>query len=884
VTGSPRRVVVLLGGQTVLLGLAMAVLVVSATSVFLTEFGAALLPYVYMVVAVAGVVLSTLMARAGRVWSLARLGTTVVGAYAVLVTVAWLVLELADAPWVTFLLVVLFSLSIPTGFVVIGSQAVRLLDVRQMKAHFPRVAAGFSIGFAIGGVAAAALVEPLGGPESLLVVEVAVAVGLLALVAFTASQYPEHLRTSPAPSASRRHATPSLRSLARNRLVVLVLGYQMLSSTAGQLLDYTVWQGAAERFPDPDDLARFLGLFGAVINVVSITFVFLVAGWLLSRFGLRLGLALNPAAVLLLLLLTAATGAALGPAALIFFVLVCVQQVVDIACTDGTTRGSLGATYQALPPGERLAAQTRVEGAGVPLALGLAGIILVVVDLLDLGIVAVVVIALALTVVWLVLAVLAYREYGVNLRRSLARRAWDPVALRVDDEASRAALRDMLESRELTDLAVALDVLADSTDPSLTQHVRHLLDDPDPARQIVAIQSAGRAGVRALTADLLAVAADRSRPAAVRAVAARVSGHLGADPDVLALMLADDDRDVRYGAAAGLLDAPGIVGRQAHSVLNEPLVKPSGETPSVLAVLTAAPHPTMVRPLVGLARRDLPLAGLADALAAHASGASSEPMMEAARQALSSTGTDWCRAASRVVRALGETGPAGARRLLLDHLDHHDRDVADAVLQALSIAASATGTDDPALTTALATEYERVGRLVAARATGSEGAPLRRALDDELDRSRERVVLLLGIQHEPAAIRQAARALASSNSRPLALETLEVTMGRHEARRVVALLDPLTSEDDRRQWLAAGMAETDWVQDMLDDPDRRWLDPWLQACAFDEMARLDPVAARDRAGLLMASTNPVLAETARSILARSVPPLDGTALNGRALL
>lgn len=46
----------------------MAVLVVSATSVFLTEFGAALLPHVYMVVAVAGVALSTLMARAGRRW------------------------------------------------------------------------------------------------------------------------------------------------------------------------------------------------------------------------------------------------------------------------------------------------------------------------------------------------------------------------------------------------------------------------------------------------------------------------------------------------------------------------------------------------------------------------------------------------------------------------------------------------------------------------------------------------------------------------------------------------------------------------------------------------------------------------------------------------
>ena len=77
-----------------------------------------------------------------------------------------------DGLWVTFPLLVLFPLSIPIGFVLVGTQAGRLLDVRQMKAHFPRIAAGFSVGFALGGLAAALLVSPLGGPRNLLAVDV----------------------------------------------------------------------------------------------------------------------------------------------------------------------------------------------------------------------------------------------------------------------------------------------------------------------------------------------------------------------------------------------------------------------------------------------------------------------------------------------------------------------------------------------------------------------------------------------------------------------------------------------------------------------------------------------------------------------------------------
>ena len=211
------------------------------------------------------------MARAQRRWSLAHVTSVVLASYCLLVGAAWAALSLADASWVTFPLVVLFPLAIPVGFVLIGTQAGRLLDVRQMKSHFPRVVAGFSVGFAIGGLAAARLVAPLGGPANLLGLGVAAGLLMLGLSVLTARRYPTELATHPPQRQARRlgdGAAPSVsaRTLFRNRMVVLIFGYQLLSAAVTQLLDYLVWERAAARYPDPTDLARFLGAFGRGVD------------------------------------------------------------------------------------------------------------------------------------------------------------------------------------------------------------------------------------------------------------------------------------------------------------------------------------------------------------------------------------------------------------------------------------------------------------------------------------------------------------------------------------------------------------------------------------------------------------------------------------------
>ncbi|MGH3506566.1 MAG: hypothetical protein ACRDO2_05110, partial [Nocardioidaceae bacterium] len=795
-----RSRLLLLGGQTVSLGLMMAFLVVPASSLFLVEYGADALPYAYLAVAVAGVAVSAAMTRAQRIWTLPRVSSTLLVIYILLVASAWALLVSSDAVWVTFPLVVLFPLSIPLGFVVVGTQAGRLLDIRQMKSSFPRIAAGFSVGFALGGLAAAALVRILDGPRHLLAVDVVAALMFLVLVGETSRRFPAQLRGRPEPIPPPVVDDVQVERPRGQRLMLLIFGYQLLSAAVTQLLDFMVWERAAARYADPSDLAEFLGVFGAIINVVSVAFVVLVAGWLLTRYGLSLGLAANPAGVLALLVASTVLGLATGIGSLAFFVLVCAQQVVDISFTDGTTRASINATYQALPVRERLAAQTRIEGAGVPLALGFVGILLIGYDALGLDVLALVAFTLVLGVGWLVMAFLAYREYGVNLRASLVERAWDPVSLRLDDEASRAVVEEMIGSADVRDVRIAVDLLVEARTPILSEQLMALLATTDPERQRIGVEGAARTGSPDLARPLCVLALDESAPTALRGLAARVAAGLAPGSADLVTLAREGTGPVRLAALAAVAAADGSDGESARVACVTALTSSDpDDVRAALMAITSTPHPAFASALVELCALPTAPPELAEALVAHA-----DHLVAPAAAALEPVGSGASPARLRLIAALGAAGTPAAHELLAEHVQHQDREVAGAVVSALR-ASGARLADRPAdVEAAVRAEVSRLREaLEALEALAELGedapGPLSRALRDDVAGSQTRIVDLFGLLHDRHVLARAVARLGASaeSERGLALETLEVTLGRAHAGLVVVAVDPVLADGER---------------------------------------------------------------------------------------
>jgi hypothetical protein len=225
---APRRVIALLGGQAFAFGLSESLLLIVANAIFLDAYGSKWLPLTYVGIAVVGTLAAAGVARTVRRWPLPRVAIFAEAAVGLLFVAAWAVLTGSDGAWVSAPLLVLFPVLLQIGFIFVGGQAGRLLDVQQIKSGFPRIVSGFAIGFLAGGLAGRPLLALLGSPGHLLLVAAGAQVGFLLLLAFAGTRFADRL--AQVESAPIGFARPPLRRLLSTRFVLLVIGYQVLSA------------------------------------------------------------------------------------------------------------------------------------------------------------------------------------------------------------------------------------------------------------------------------------------------------------------------------------------------------------------------------------------------------------------------------------------------------------------------------------------------------------------------------------------------------------------------------------------------------------------------------------------------------------------------------
>ena len=784
---SSRGVVGLLTAQAVAFGVMLALLVVPANSLFLDEFGSEWLPASYIAIAVVGSGAAALIARAARGARLVRVATVSLGAIALVFAASWVIL-VGGGEWVSAVLLVMFPIAIQVGFVFLGGQAGRLLDVRQMKELFPRVVSGFVLGFLVGGVLGIPLLALLGSTENLLVATTVAQLAFLGLLLLTERRFPE-VRASQAEGAPEV-ARPPLRTLFTG-LVALLLAYQVLSAMGSQVVDFLLFDRAAARYSG-SDLTRFLAAYTAVLNLVDILFLAVLAGPLIRRFGLRLGLVLNPAVVAAVLAVMAVVAAGPGTASLGLFVLAAWLRIADLAATDGTTRTSINAAYQVVPVEERLSVQAVVEGIGVPVAIGATGVLLLVLDAFGLGVGAVIVFGLLLSVLWTAVAVSVYRSYTRALAGEMRRR---PLVATGDLEAP--AVGALLASDDARDVRLGLDLLAGMASPAAEAELRRVAEHSDPdvrLRVLGRLAALGDARAAAEAGSLARDLAHSDDPADRRAAAA------GPDRRLLVELLDDPDASVRVAAldAVAPTDAgdPEVVRRVVAAVEDR---RAAGRATAAISRL-GDDAVALLAAAVASGGRRLPLVRAAAAVAAeHGAGIVAPALGDPDR--------------SVVLAALDAVDAAGGREVV-------DSDVLDGVF------------DDAAALAARA--------LAARTALADRDGPLIRALDDEIELARRLVVAVLALRHGER-IRAAVRVVDHGEGarRALGVEALDVVVTRAEAAVVLPLVRHDLTPDER----AARLRHTperdphEWIADMTDDPEGMWRSSWVAACAHHAVER-----------------------------------------------
>jgi HEAT repeat protein len=891
--------------QYFLLGGAFNFVQTAAFPLFLVEFSAQALPYVYIANAVIVTLITFLYLRLGRRLTFARLLAVNLAFLTLLILFFRLGLNLPNSSWVIFALPIMFQILVNLGNLAFWPLANRMFNVRQGKRLFGLVGSGQWLAIVLTGFMMPVLVAWLGTENLLLLGAVSAGGALLVNLYITRSFSAQLTSGEPPPPSSRRAPPRPASNLFRQRYVLLIFAIVLLWWLAFFFLDNLFYGAAAARYPDAQDMAGFLGLFLGGLGILTLFSNFFLTGPLLSRYGLR------PSLLILPVLLVAgvagmAIAASLGSPVLVLFWITTAAKLLDMGLGFSVDRSAQTVLYQPLPPMLRARAQTIAEGIVQPLANGLAGAGLLALTFLFAGSLTPLVYALLVIVIlWLVTAFALGREYPGMLVQALAKRRLQGGDLSIAESACTDILQDALNDSQPASVLYAINILSIADPVLFAGKTPGLLHHKDSrVREEVLHQIASLRLTQSLPAVRDCLVGDPSP--AVRSQAIRTIAVLEDRDTVNEVIpfLSDPEPQVRLGAVTVLMSTTTGPGRlAAKEKLTEMIRSPDPDERLLAAqALGEIEAGFAVQPLTQLLEdpeRDVRRAALhsagklraaelwpaviyatgqPDTAAAAVTGLAAGggevlPAIQAAFSQPESSPAILARLAQVCGRIQGQT----ACTILLDQLDHPDSRVRTQVLRALSRCRyQATGFQAERIQeqirseAGIATEYLAVAQDLG---TGVSLVLLQDALQAQVSRALDRVLYLLSFIYSSKSVLQARDnlQLASGEKRAYALEVIDVLVATEIKKILFPLLEDLVPSQ-RLQRLLPYYPQTptsrqERLEQLIDQPDG-WVDKWSMICAIYAAGAMSLEQLVPQVKCALASSDPLVRETAAWALAQ----------------
>ncbi len=822
-------------------------------ALFFAQYGVSKLPAMYLALGVTMFVVTVafgaLLGRLGR--GRACLSIPIVLA---LVAVLGRMALAADIAWITQALWLLQGAAQFLVSLAVWGLAGLVTDTRQAKRFFPLIGAGGVLGYVLGGLVTTPLASWIGSPNLLLVwVVTLVAVAILGARLLAIGGVAQ-----PGPGRHRRDAGP-IEQLARGFRYArgsALMRWMSLGSILFSLLFFSLYlpfsRAATDRYPDPDQLAGFFGLFFGVSTGVAFLLSLLVTNRLLSRFGVPTVLLVLP------LLYVVAFGVLTIDAS---FATLALFRFIQVAWLSGGALSSWEAVINTVPTDRR--DQTRAFLYGGPTQVGtvLAGVIALVGTSLSptmlFGV------GLASAVIATVAMIGVRRAYPRELVKALREgrpHVFDaaPVGgaslgFTRADHTTLVAARDALADPDARVRRVAAHLLGDLGPQDAEELLISCLRDDDAGVRANAIASLARSGSMQALPAILGCADDPDtsvRRATVEAVTALGTTDESAAA-ILRSLVHDADLIVRTRAAAALVTRG--LDPSAITTLRELARSDADEVrSSALRSMRGLHAPGLV---------DVALEGMSDPVAAVRAEAAwalasldpdraLDPLVEALADE-----QPLVRAA--VAHALGTIGPPAVGAVAGSLTAPNRRDGALIALEHLPLDGHADEVHELAVTMVRqAVESHRLGTAI------DVGADPRLALlrDSLLSRSEHQAILGL----------RAASVLGGGSAMSVALENLSVTdvAQRANALEVIEsvgareLVRPLLSMwDGSPPTIDPGML----IERLRNDPD-----DWIRACT--ELALpLEPDGPPRPEGATMTRTLATLSPMERVLFLRDVP-------------
>ena len=817
------RLTFLLFAEMFLLGVGFNFVETSVFPLFLSEFDAGTLPYLYIINAVVVALLTTFYLRLGRYMNFARQLVVLLAFIVLLAFGFWLALTLGGGRPVVFALPVLFQIAVNMAQLGFWTMTARLMNLRQSKRLYGLVGSGMWVAIVLTGFLVAPIVRAVGTVNLLLISAVGFSAALVLLFVIVRS-YSGALNVAETGGAIETESR-SLGAYLRSPYIALMFGLTIAAWLSFYFVDNIFYNRISAQFPDQAALSAFMGLYLAGLGIFTLFNNLFLAGFIVNRFGVRVGLFVLPVLLFVVMLAFSVVGAGWGLVPLLFW-LATLGRVLDLGLLFSVDQTAQSILYQPLPASERARVQTIDNGIIRMVAVGLAGgSLLLLNQVLAFDVVRLAFVLLAIIVGWLALSFLTSRAYPRALTAALARRRLTGVTLSLEDNDTVLALKESLRNPNPGPALYALGLLADNRPEALIDALPALLAHPAAP---VRMETLRRIESLGLGTDGLQTVAETDPDPRVRGAAWQALAVAGDAATEAALLnhVEGGEHAVRLGALVGLRNHGRPAAQSRVESVLETLAESSEAEDRLIVVqaIEAGPRPADTATLLALLgdgevavrREALRAAGLVrfpelwpaviDAVgqrsvhvaAVSALSAGGDVALPAIAAAMSRPDTPR-ETMLGLARVCGRIGSAAAVQTLLASLDHPGDLVRSEALLALSHAGYTAGGDGaPAVRRQIAVETTRAARLLAAlrdTAPAEELNYLRRVLQGEFEAARERIYVLLSFLYDRAAMLDVRESLgrgrrASSARQAYALEILDLRLSGD----LKALVMPLSEE------------------------------------------------------------------------------------------
>jgi AAA family ATP:ADP antiporter len=859
-----------------------------SAAMFLNKFNIDKLPYLYILIAVAGGFLAYLYTRIALKSSLTTaVSWTMLISVICLIALWWLIG--LNLPWMLYV----FNIWVSLFSIVLFSQgwlvAANLFDSRQAKRLYGLLGLGAVVGAAVGSAVTTLTVRIVGTRNLILACAAIVA---LAFGAFLGAirQSKGSLTGARAADTEKQEFSPRdiFASIARNRHLQLIIAITLLTFIVDELVDFQ-FQAVAKRSFHGDQLTAFIASFFVYLNLISLVLQLFFTAWIVRRIGVGGTLQIMPLSI------TAASIAAAAVPGLVSAIILRFSEAVNRYTFNRTGMELL---FLPLPSGLKNRTKAFIDIFIDRFGRGLAGVLLA--TLLALGLRNIMQIIAVMTVgctaAWIFLARAAAREYTRTMRSRIERRRLEleDARLTVGDPATLQLLEQTLESTNTRQVCYALSMLAEAPGYDLAPVLTRLSTSPmdevratvydlatalefpglltaaipeiqdaagDPGAAVVVPKAVAYViAVSAEAADRAAEFVNHANPVVVEAAIEAMNDKAQLAPQVLThdwIAAAAGHADTRRRKMAAL--AIAVRGQEHANELTRLLQDDDNEV--VAAACRAAGklgHRASVEPMIKRlddpALRSVVIESLA-AFGARHCGLLGDCLMDPA----------WPLATRcQIPRVLKLIQDQRSADVLLHSLDEPEISIRIAVLRALShlhetaprLNYGATFVTDHILKEArhYFELYSAVEPFHDQKGTRTAAGLLERSLQERLQQTLERLFRLLGLKYPPEDMHAAYLAVRGRRREQFlaALDFLDTVLEPALKRVVLPLLDSSEGMTERGRDLF-GLEVRDAESAMRDLI--RSSDPWLSACAMAAAAerrfhrlRADILAVGQRAG------------------------------------